>query len=150
LRPDRRSRQTQHQQEKQKTGFSHRTNTSVISDCIYYIIKSGMLPYRLPGDNKKRSVIHRSSLPGDKSGCTGGVYRARTYDLHDVKAPSRWSGVLEIPLVRDDKSIIVCRFKRVKSKGILKRLRVLFFLFHHIDCDGSGLTNTILIPQQYH
>ena len=47
----------------------------------------------------------------------GGVYRARTYDLHDVKAPSRWSGTLEMPLIKDDDNIIVCWFKRMKRKG---------------------------------
>jgi len=72
---------------------------------------------------KKRPDISDRLMSGDKSDCTGGVYRARTYDLHDVKAPSRWSGALQIPLIKDDNNIIVCRFKRVKSKVILKRLR---------------------------
>ena len=41
-------------------------------------------PYRPPKIHKKRPDISDRLVPGDKTGCTGGVYRARTYDLHDV------------------------------------------------------------------
>ena len=35
---------------------------------------------------KKRPDISDRLVSGEKSDCTGGVYRARTYDLHDVNA----------------------------------------------------------------
>ena len=34
---------------------------------------------------KKRPDISDRLVLADKTNCTGGVYRARTYDLHDVK-----------------------------------------------------------------
>ena len=37
--------------------------------------------------NKRKTASNEAvPLPGDKSGDAGGVDRARTYDLHDVKA----------------------------------------------------------------
>ena len=33
---------------------------------------------------KKRPENSDRLVSGDKTDCTGGVYRARTYDLHDV------------------------------------------------------------------
>ena len=41
-------------------------------------------PIALRTSNKKRSEFSDPSLLADKTNCTGGVDRARTYDLHDV------------------------------------------------------------------
>jgi len=42
-------------------------------------------PIALRRNTKKRPDTSDRLVSGDKTDCTGGVYRARTYDLHDVK-----------------------------------------------------------------
>ncbi|MBQ8619346.1 MAG: hypothetical protein IJ418_17835, partial [Clostridia bacterium] len=63
---------------------------------------------KLTDKRKTASLSEAASSVATNSHLAGGVYRARTYDLHDVKAPSRWSGALQIPLIKDDNNIIVC------------------------------------------
>ena len=41
-------------------------------------------PYRPPKKHKKTTGHSDRFVLADKTNCTGGVYRARTYDLHDV------------------------------------------------------------------